>query len=178
MHAGKKTSRTTLSAVIGRLTPSSIRARLLTLVFFASMPALAGLLYSSWHERESELEAAETRLLAITRAAIAENSENRAAAQQVLLSLAALPMIAANDADACEQSLASIVDKGDLFVSILVADPDGMVWCNSDTGRRHDASIAETVYFQRATGRKLFSSGDFEFDRRSRRALQRFALPV
>lgn len=57
------------------------------------------------------MEAAETRPLAITRAAIVENGESRAAAQQALLSLASLPMSASVDANACEQSLASIVDK-------------------------------------------------------------------
>jgi diguanylate cyclase (GGDEF)-like protein len=161
-----------------KLIPSTIRARLMVLVFAASMPALIGILYSAWQERKIEIARAEAKILEITRSAITENQENRAATHQVLLSLSTIELIKNKEAESCSKLLRNMVELGNLFALIAVADAKGNVWCHSGAQPMLSANIADRVFFQRAVERKIFSSGDFQIGRISKRASQNYALPV
>lgn len=142
-----------------------LRARLIALIAFAVVPAIALNFYSAVQQRESAALAAIEDARNVGRLAAREQSRLIAGSKQLLQGLALLPeMKDPRQAPACTRALSELVKAYPFYTSFGVATLDGNVWCSSRPlpGK---VNVGDRVYFRRAVESNNFSVGNYIFGR-------------
>lgn len=159
--------------------PTTLRARLLLLVVLAALPALASIIASALHERSNAMEMAMTKALSQTRLVLAEQGEVKAAARELLGSIAILPEITHGGGKACARTLPKLLRASEMFANLGKLDAKGMLICSVVQPR--DQRVIDSsgrTYFKRALKSKSFAAGDFQIGSVTRSASINYALPV
>jgi len=127
----------------------SIRARLLTLMLFATLiPAMvAGLQF--FERRNSEIAAARRELAATAQGLAQGLHDTVRATAQLHYGLSRARDLQTEDKAACSNFLAEVLKRHPQYTGILTIKPDGQLFCDSlRTGRKLD--LADRRYFQDA----------------------------
>jgi PAS domain S-box-containing protein len=153
-----------------------LRAVLVALVLAAVLPGLLAVGWSTWHERERELRAAETDLHATAQLASAHVERLVEGAQRTLAVVAAAPAVRALYAPRCSLLLQRLLQDGS-YVSGGMANAEGGAECNPPEG---DAppTIADRAHFQRALATGSFAIGEYMISRSTGLAVLGFGMPV
>jgi len=155
-----------------------LRLRLLLLVLFAVIPAIALIGSSAYHERQQAAQSAERDTTQLVRLAGREQTRLIDSTRQLLISLAQLPEIRhLASADDCSRTLARIQKQYPYYTNIGVATLDGRLLCNSRPITRA-INIADRGYFRRAVESQNFSIGEYQISRVSGLSGINFGYPV
>ena len=156
---------------------SSLRARLLLLVFFALLPAVGVSLYSAFEQRRMGALGAEQDALRIVR--LAEGNQERLieGARQLLLTLAYLPELKWGEPDECNAFLSKLLEGHRVYANFAVTDRKGMVFASA-VPISLPVFAVDRAWFKRVMETKDFSVGDFEIGRITKVATLTFAHPI
>ncbi len=157
---------------------SGLRARLLTLVLLAVVPAFVLITYSGIEHRRSLR--AEVRRDAHRLAIMASYQQDALIAEnrEFLVELArAHELRVAGSAEACHRILAQILRRHAGYANLLVFRPNGERFCSAVPDHR-PGNAAGDDFFRRALAKKDFAVGSYQIGRITGKAVLVFAYPV
>jgi PAS domain S-box-containing protein len=155
----------------------TLRKLLVLLVFMAAVPLMVIELLSSQREQDVELRRARESIDALTDAIAVSNTRLVEGVDQFLLALAASPVIAGNDLQACGRYLQRILAQQPTYLNFGVIAPDGRLLCEA-TGHPASFYLGDRGYFQRALEGGGLVVGDYQVGRVTGRPSIAFARPV
>lgn len=155
----------------------TLRKLLVLLVFMAAVPLMVIELLSSQREQDVELRRARESIDALTDAIAVSNTRLVEGVDQFLLALAASPVIAGNDLQACARYLQRILALQPTYLNFGVIAPDGRLLCEA-TGHPASFNLGDRGYFQRALEGGGLVVGDYQVGRVTGRPSIAFARPV
>ena len=156
---------------------TSLRARLLMLVFFALLPAVGVSLYSAFEQRRVAAIGAEQDALRIVRLAAGSQERLIEGARQLLLTLAYLPELKWGEAEECNAFLSKLLKGHRMYANFAVADRKGMTFASAiPIGQ--PVYVGDRAWFKRVMETKDFSAGDFQIGRITKIATLNFAYPI
>jgi hypothetical protein len=115
----------------------------------AAVPLMVIELLSSQREQDVELRRARESIDALADAIAVSNARMVEGVDQFLLALAASPVIAGNDLQACARYLQRILTLQPTYLNFGVIAPDGRLLCEA-TGHPASFNLGDRGYFQRA----------------------------
>ena len=156
---------------------SSLRARLLILVFLVIIPSLALIIYIAGEQRLQGLAQARERTLKAAREAASQQQRSIDQARDFLSELAHYLEIDHPRAKACPAFLAKKLKEHPEYANVFVLALDGEVVCSarSFVGR---VNASDRLYFQMAVARQSFSVGEYQIGRVTGKATIAFGHPV
>ncbi len=156
---------------------SGLRARLITLVLFAVLPALAFILLSAWQHRRLAAVETQKEALRLARAAAADQNRLVEGTRVLLSALSRVPEVAAGVGQACEQILVEVLEMDRRYLNLGVVAPDGGVTCSAIQTKGH-VNVADMPYFRRAVESRAFSVGGYQIGKITGRPSINFGFPV
>ncbi len=154
-----------------------LRVRLLLLVLLAVVPCLALIIYNGIRERQAAADAAQQAALDTVQIISIEQDLLIGSTHQLLAGVARLPEVRGHDAAACSVTLSDLVQQYPSYAELVVADPDGNLWCSS-VPVNQPINYADRVWFQAALRERDFVMGDYVIGRATHKPLAPFAYPV
>jgi PAS domain S-box-containing protein len=155
----------------------NLRKLLVLLVFMAAVPLMVVELLSSQREQDVELRRARESIDALADAIAVSNARMVEGVDQFLQALAASPVIAGNDLQACARYLQRILTLQPAYLNFGVIGPDGRLLCEA-TGNPASFNLGDRGYFQRALEGGGLAVGDYQVGRVTGRPSIAFARPV
>jgi signal transduction histidine kinase len=140
---------------------SSLRFRLLAIVFFAALPALGVIIYSSLEQRHLAKDSAGKEIL--NKVLTIANFQKRVfeEAQNELAILAEFPPIRDQQTGPCSAVLANFLRKNPEYANLGVADGSGKIFCSA-LPMEKTISVANRLYFQEALKNREFAVGSYQ----------------
>lgn len=165
------------SKVLHRLYSLPLRAHLLMMALFLSLPAIGLIVKSGMDEHKGALRKGFSETRRASRDIAKELYNLAGNAEQLLMALEQIPEIERRDKKATDAILAAILEKNKLYGNIIIADENGEVWASAlpMTG---SFSIRDRRSFQQAIKTRGFASGDFTVGMISRRSTIGFSYPI
>jgi diguanylate cyclase (GGDEF)-like protein/PAS domain S-box-containing protein len=157
---------------------TTLRFRLILLVFLAVLPALAVILNSGLEQRRLAAEAAQKDVLNIVHHASLYQERVIEGVKHMLSTLAELPEVRQQNGTVASAIFARVLTKQEIYGNISAVDLQGKVFASarpqpgpasSDTGRSH---------FERALKTRGFAIGEFGIGRTTGKPTLHFAYPV
>jgi diguanylate cyclase (GGDEF)-like protein len=149
---------------MGRLPSlSSLRYRLLLLVFLAMLPALALILSTAWEQRRQAAIGAREDAQRLARVAAADHQRLIDGARSLLIGLSQLSDVQMHNAKACIGLFAEVQKQFPLYVNIGAVRPDGHVFCAGRRRPRFD-DVADQAFFQRTLATREFTVSGYHPD--------------
>ncbi len=156
---------------------TSLRARLLLLVFFSLLPAVGVSLYSAFEQRRVAALGAEQDALRIVRLAVGNEERMIEGARQLLLTLAYLPELKWGEPGECNAFLSKLLKGHRVYANFAVADRKGMTFASA-VPISQPVYVGDRAWFKRVMETKDFSGGDFQIGRITKVATLNFAHPI
>ncbi|TAK07351.1 MAG: EAL domain-containing protein [Candidatus Manganitrophaceae bacterium] len=160
-----------------RLLFSSLRARLLCLVFLAIVPSVALALYTASEQRRIALVELQDDTLRLARLAASHQEQVFEGAHQLLVALSRVPEIRRGDAAACSRLFAELVKAYPYYITFGVAKANGDLLCNS-VPIKGSPNVADRNYIQRALRTRALAASDYQVGRITGKPSVNFAYPV
>jgi signal transduction histidine kinase len=153
-----------------------LRVRLVWLVAFAVLPAIALTVYAGLVERRDARDRAVERSRAIVSLISSDLDRLTEGSRQLLEAIAILPPVRALDGDECSDLVEQLLSTNPRYTNIGAVRTDGSVFCSA-VPFTPPVTAADRSWFKeaRATGR--FAVGDFQVGRITRKAALNFGLP-
>jgi signal transduction histidine kinase/CheY-like chemotaxis protein len=156
-----------------------LRARLLTLLGVAVLPAVALLLIGRAAEERATARELHAHVLNLARLTGQAHAQRIEVARQLLIALANHPAMGGEDLADCNRLVKSLSAQYEgIYATIGRATADGTVDCLALEGAEPGMSIADRDYFQRAKASGTFIAGDFMHGKVRRQPTLAFALPL
>ena len=156
---------------------SSLRVRLVLMVFLAMIPCLGLILYTARVQRQVATGAAHESLFRIATLAASDTSQVIDGAQQLLGGLAQSHEIRSGDSAACGAMLAKLRVIYPFYSALGVASPEGNVICSAEL-LTNSVTVADRSWFRRALQTRGFTVGEYQVDRLSGQPSISFAYPI
>lgn len=157
---------------------SHLRARILFLVLFVTIPAFGLILYTVSVQRLIDAFDIRENVLRLARVAAADHQRLIEGTQQLLTVLTQLPHVRGNNNVAeCEKLLAESLQQYPLYTNFGVADLEGNVVCNA-LAPSEPTNVGDQAWFQRTIKNNRFSIGDYHVSKSTKRAALHFGYPV
>lgn len=156
---------------------TSLRSRLLFLVFLTLLPGLGLTLYHTGKQRQSAANAAQEEALNLVRIIAREQHVLIEGAHQLLSVLARLPDSHYADPVACGNLFSDLVEENPIYANLGLIEPNGDIFC-SGLPFSGNVNLADRAYFQRAIATRTFASGDYQVGRITGRSSINFGYPV
>ena len=156
---------------------TSLRARLLLLVFISIIPVLIYLFYNASEQKrhqEAEIKADTLHWVKIASNSIEELTDG---SRQVLSVLSKIPAVRNRDSSACNAFFADLKKVLVGYDNIFAANLDGDIYCSANTFAG-EINVADRQWFQRPIQSGKFSFGRYQRSRISRRPVIAAGLPV
>ncbi len=155
----------------------SLLVRLIFLVALAVLPAIGIQIYNEIAMRGAREAEAREQSLRLARQTAAELERTVEGIRELMVTLAALPVVHGKDGDACTAFFSDLRRHYADYLVIGAVDEKGIAFCNSTRpDRRPDVSDRE--YFRRVMATGAFAVGNFTHSRVTDRKLVTFAYPV
>jgi len=167
-----------LSRWTARLPFSSLRARLLLLLFLALLPAYGFILYSVFEARQQAAEHARENALWLTRLMASEQKSLIEVIRQQLQSLAQLSIVRRPEQAAlCSRTFASLRAQNAFYANLGVIDADGTLRCSAlpFAGR---VNLSDRDFFREAMRTRAFAVGGYQISRVTGKGSANLAYPV
>jgi len=146
------------------------------LVAIALLPVIAVQAYNELDLRRSRQREVQGQAISLAKLAAAEQQQIVQGIRQVLVALSELPALKARDSNACNTYLAAMKQRFPAFITFVVADPNGLIFCDTNSVHR-PGSLAVRRYFASASKTGAFTVGEFSQGLLSGRNVIPFALP-
>jgi diguanylate cyclase len=156
--------------------PTTLRARLLFLVFLAVIPAAGAILYIGWEQRRQAEADVEEDALALVTSTASEQERMVVETRQLLMLLAQLPHVRSMHPEECPALLADLMAEGDRYINIGVVRPDGIIGCSALPSPPVDLSSRR--WFVRALETDDFAIGEYQVGMITGVASLNFGYPV
>ncbi len=142
-----------------RRSVSSLRVRLLLLLFIAIIPALGLTLYTGTELRRRAVSEAQENALRLVRTARSDQERATQRTRQLLTSLAEAPELGL-DPQACRSLVATELKQHLSYANLGSVAPNGDIFCSATpfSGR---INVADQPFFQRALQTRSFAVGDY-----------------
>jgi signal transduction histidine kinase/HAMP domain-containing protein len=150
--------------------------RLFVLVAVALLPAIAVQSYNEFDLRRSHQIDVQEQALGLAKLAAAEQQQIVQGIRQALIALSELPAIKAKDSTGCQADLFRIKERYQEFVSFIVVDMNGSIFCYSRI-YNGPSNAAGRAYFTGVLETRKFTVGEFAIGRVTGRNVLHFALP-
>jgi signal transduction histidine kinase len=162
---------------MGRLSLSTLRARLLLLVLLAAIPALGLTLYTNLEERHLRKAQVQEHAMRVSRLVSADYQRLIEDARQLVVTLARLPAVRDRNRAACNALFADLLTQQSSYANLAVIDANGNVFCSAlpMTGQ---VFAGDRAYFRRAVESREFAIGEYQIGRITGKATVNFAYPV
>jgi signal transduction histidine kinase len=156
---------------------SSLRTRLLLIVFFAALPALAIIVYSGLEQRQLAKDTAIKEMLNKTLTIASFQKLVFEEAHRELAILAELPVLRHQKPQACSELLANFLQIHCEYVNLGLADGSGKIICSALPMEKED-SIADRPYFQTILKTGRFAVGTYQVGRISGKVTIGVGYPI
>ncbi|MBM2842858.1 MAG: multi-sensor hybrid histidine kinase [Anaerolineales bacterium] len=143
---------------------SSLRARLLLLVFLAALPVTLLWGISALQLRQRALLDAEDFVLQVARSAVREHEALVQGARQLLPALAANHEVLALDGPACSREFADLLTAYPQYAVLGAIGADGLVFCSA-LPFTPPIDVSDRLYFRTAMASGGFAIGEFQIGR-------------
>src|SRR5689334_6624348 len=140
-----------------RIVPSSLRSRLLVLIFVAVLPPILLMAFTALEQRRRAEREAGEEALRLARLIAAHEQQRLEGARLLLEGLVDLPEVRARDAAACRARFANIAASHEALVVIAAADTSGRVFAAS--GAQTPAQVHDAAWFRRALASEGLAAG-------------------
>ena len=157
---------------------TTLRFRLILLVFLAVLPALGVILYSGLEQRRLAAEAAQKDVLDMVHHASLYQERVVEGVRQMLFTLAELPAVRQQDGAVASAIFARILAKQKIYGNISAVDRQGKVFASARPQPGPAASDVGRSHFERALQTRDFAIGEFGIGRTSGKPTLHFAYPV
>jgi len=156
---------------------SSLRTRLLLIVFFGALPALAIIMYSCLEQRQLAKDTAVKEMLNKTLTIASFQKMVFEEAHKDLAILAELPVMRGQKPKPCSAILANLLKTHLEYVNLGVADRSGKIICSA-LPMEKEVSIADRPYFQTVLKTGRFEVGAYQVGRISAKVSIGVGYPV
>jgi signal transduction histidine kinase len=157
------------------LSRTSLRTRLLLLIFLAAVPALALTLYTNLEERQLRKALVQEHAMRLSRLVSADYERLIEDARQLLVTLARLPAVRDLNRAACNALFTDLLTQRSSYANLGVIDADGNIFCSGIPG---DVYLGDRVYFRRVFETHDFAIGEYQIGRLTHKASVNFGYPV
>lgn len=140
---------------------SSLRVRLLSLVFLAVFPALALVFYNAVEQRHIGLENAKENAFRLVHFASAQHDSLVENARQLLLTVSQLRAIKVLDLQLCQGIFKTLMAAYPAYANLGLCDPAGRVVA-SGVALEGPVDLSDRSYFREATNALRFVAGSYE----------------
>jgi hypothetical protein len=143
---------------------SSLRVRLLVIVFFAALPAIGVIIYSSLEQRQFAKENASREIFnnVLTIASFQKRMFDEAHKELGILS--ELAAIRDQKPGVCHSVLTNVLRKNPEYTNLGVADRSGKILCSA-LPMEKTANLADRPYFQQIIKTHQFAVGSYQIGR-------------
>ncbi len=142
-----------------RFSFTSLRTRLIALVFLCVLPALGLTLYTDLEERQIEMEQARENVLRLLRTAAAREDRLIEGARQLLIALAELPEVRNGNQAICSRLFGYLLKQYPSYANLAAVESDGDVFC-SGVPLTNPVNLADRLWFQRVVKSHNFTVGN------------------
>lgn len=156
---------------------ASLRFRLVVLVSLALLPILGLMLYTHAEQRQLAVVEAQESALRLARLAASDQERLVEGTRQLLVALAQLPAIQTQDAEACNQLMADLLQQYTQYENLGAASPEGDIFCAA-IRTTPAPNVADRPWFQRAVETQDFVAGDYILARITGRPALSAGYPV
>ncbi len=157
---------------------TTLRFRLILLVFLAVLPALGVLLYSGLEQRRLAAEAAQKDVMSLVTHASLYQERVIAGVKHMLSTLAELPEVRQQNGAAASAIFARILARQKIYGNISAVDRQGKVFASARPQPGPASSDAGRSHFEGALKTRDFAIGEFGIGRTSGKPTLHFAYPV
>jgi diguanylate cyclase (GGDEF)-like protein/PAS domain S-box-containing protein len=155
---------------------TTLRFRLILLVFLAVLPALGVILYSGLEQRQMAADEAKKDVLGLVMHAVAHQERVVEGCRQLLLSLSEVSCVRQREGAACTALFARILERQKIYANISAYDPQGNLFASALP--QPPVSAAGRSHFERARQTRDFAIGGFGIGRASGKPTLHFGYPV
>ncbi|MGO8762517.1 MAG: cache domain-containing protein [Desulfobaccales bacterium] len=155
---------------------TTLRFRLILLVFLAALPALGVILYSGLEQRRMAAAEAKRDVTDLVNHAGAHQEGVVEGCRQLLLSLSEVSCVRQREGAACMALFARILEKQKIYANISAYDPQGNLFASALP--QPAASAAGRSHFEQALKTRDFAIGEFGIDRASGKPTLHFGYPL
>lgn len=159
-----------------RLSFTSLRARLISLVLLCVVPVLGLTIYNSVEDRRLAIAHVRKDMRKVSEIATAQQSQTIANAHQLLVVLAKIRRVTSNVPDECTQLLREILKSYPLYDNLGVVEPNGQLVCSAGNATQKNISDRQP-WLQQTINKRNFTVGSYAHTR-SRPATIVFSYPV
>lgn len=138
------------------LSLSSLRVRLVLLVFASIAPAVALILYGAAEQRGYAAVAAQENAIRLAREIAADHEQLLDGARQLLTGLAQVPAVRTLDVKACNALFADLLRQFPLYTNLTAATPTGAMFC-SGVPLRASADLSDRSDVQETLNQRGFT---------------------
>jgi len=169
---------------------SRLRGRLLMVVVVAVLPIVGAIVYTQAAERRAARERTLADNLRLARLAATQQASVLEGTRRLLLTLARMPALHADDSPPCVELLTRVLRDHPGYFNLTVANADGSLFCAANPV---DPRLLPTVrgrkWFERAMDTRMTAVGDYQISattgkpatswpiRCSMRPVRSYALP-
>jgi len=155
----------------------SLLVRLIFLVALAVLPAIGIQAYNEVELRGAREDEAREQALRLARQTAAELERTVEGIRELMVTLAALPVVHAKDGPACTAFFSDLRQHYADYLVIGAVDANGVAFCNSTRPDR-TPDVSDRDYYRRVMATGAFAVGNFTQSRITDRKLVTFAYPV
>ncbi len=156
---------------------STLRIRLLLLLFIAIIPALGLTLYTGIELRNAAISEAQENALRLIRTTSASHQRTIERTKSILVSLGEDPRVRNRDSQTCSALVATELKQHLSFINFGASTPDGNIFCSALPFKGR-LSVAGRPFFERALQTRGFVTGEYEVDQITGRHSLTFASPI
>lgn len=156
---------------------SSLRARLMLLVFLAVIPALGLVLHTAAVQRRTAALETQENLLRLAQFAAAHQRQASEGTRQLLIALSQIPEIRQGDAEDCNQLLANLIQQYRAYAGLGVVDEAGYMVCSAPAPAQ-PMYVGDRAYFQQARESRNFAIGEYQIGRFHQQPSLGFGYPI
>ena len=160
-----------------RFSFSTLRFRLILLVFLAVIPALGLTLYSGLEERRHALFQALADALEMAKNASRTQERMIEGAHQILIALSQMPQVHQRDSTACSTIFNNLLKQSKGYTGLIATKPNGDVFASARPIMQ-PINLAYRAWFQRVLQTRDFVIGEYQIGRISGKAQLVLAYPV
>ncbi len=157
---------------------TTLRFRLILLVFLAVLPALGVILYSGLEQRRLAAEAAQKDVMGLVNHASLYQERVIEGVKHMLSTLAELPAVRQQNGAVASAIFARILAKQKIYGNISAVDRQGKVFASARPQPGPASSDAGRSHFEGALKTRDFAIGEFGIGRTSGKPTLHFAYPV
>jgi PAS domain S-box-containing protein len=156
---------------------STLRGRVVLLVFIAILPAIGLLIYYGLEGRAKVRVEASDETLRLAREKLDLYEDTIRNARQSLFTLSQIPQVREHEPESCSAIFASLLRETEAYTGLAAARPDGEVFASAPPITR-PISFADRPWFQRVMQTRDFVIGKYVLGRITGRPLIVLAYPV